>query len=322
VQDWIDFSRLGWKAFQDLCFAVTTEVLGQTVEYFLPQKDGGRDGTFAGRWKQSSDEIKGAFCIQCKHTSGTNNNLSSKTFLNQEGPKIERLVALKKCDAYILITNHSVTYKQKDDIEMGLKKIGVKHVRIFAKEWLTIQVQKNSKLRMMVPRIYGLGELATILDQNAAQQARLILSSMGDELQKFVITNAYKNAADAISEHGFVILLGAPATGKSTIAACLSLAALDRWKIETIKLAEPDDFLTYWAPAHEKRFFWIDDAFGATQLDLSHISKWNQILPHINAAHKSGYKFVFTSRDYIFEGAKNFLKQAVLPILFESQGCS
>ena len=319
MQDWIDFARLGWKAFQDLCFAVSTEVLGQTVEYFLPQKDGGRDGAFAGTWKQNSDELNGTFCVQCKYTSDTNKNLSSKTFLKQEEPKIRRLVHAKKCDAYILLTNCAVTHHQKDEIEVALKKTGVKHVRIFAKDWLTVQIQKNSRLRMMVPRVYGLGDLSAILDQNGAKQGHLILSSIKDELQKFVITHAYKNAAEAISDHGFVILLGAPATGKSTIAACLSLAALDRWKIETIKLPQPEDFLTHWAPGSDKRFFWIDDAFGATQLDLSQINKWNQLLPHINAAHKSGYRFVFTSRDYIFEGAKNFLKQAVLPILFESQ---
>jgi hypothetical protein len=90
VRDWIEFNRLGWKAFQDLSVAITTEVLGQTVEYFLPEKDGGRDGAFAGTWKDNGDEITGAFCIQCKHTSRPKQTLSSRALMKQEAAKIKR----------------------------------------------------------------------------------------------------------------------------------------------------------------------------------------------------------------------------------------
>jgi hypothetical protein len=95
VLDPIDFSRLGWKAFQDLGFAITTEVLGQTVEYFLPQKDGGRDGAFSGKWKNKGDDISGSFCIQCKYTSSNNKSLLARPFIEQEGRKIKRLVSEK-----------------------------------------------------------------------------------------------------------------------------------------------------------------------------------------------------------------------------------
>jgi hypothetical protein len=254
MADWIDFSRLGWKAFQDLAAAICTEVLGQTVEYYLPQKDGGRDGAFAGRWRSKADLMKGRFCIQCKYTAQANKNLSARTFLREEAPKIKKLVNAGKCDIYILLTNYSLTHQQRDLIEDSLAAVGVKHVRIFSKEWIVIQIQKTSRLRMMVPRVYGLGDLGAILEQNAVAQGQLILASMGDELQKFVITKAYRRAASALSDHGFVILLGAPAAGKSTIAACLSLAALDRWKHETIKIAGPSEFVQHWVPGPTKRF--------------------------------------------------------------------
>ena len=35
-----ELHTLGWKAFQDLCISVTSEVLGQTVQAFLPNNDG------------------------------------------------------------------------------------------------------------------------------------------------------------------------------------------------------------------------------------------------------------------------------------------
>lgn len=45
-----DLHLLGWHSFQQLCMAVASTVLGQTVETFLEGNDGGRDGGFKGTW--------------------------------------------------------------------------------------------------------------------------------------------------------------------------------------------------------------------------------------------------------------------------------
>jgi MoxR-like ATPase len=86
-----------------------------------------------------------------------------------------------------------------------------------------------------VPRIYGLGDLGQILDKRAYDQAQEILSSLGDDMNKFVITDAFRASARAIVEHGFVLLLGEPACGKSAIAAALALGALDEWNCFTAR---------------------------------------------------------------------------------------
>ena len=49
---------------------------------------------------------------------------------------------------------------------------------------------------------------------------------MRDDLAKVVITDAYRQAVKAIDKHGFVLIIGEPASGKSTIA---SLLAMGRW---------------------------------------------------------------------------------------------
>jgi hypothetical protein len=72
-------------------------------------------------------------------------------------------------------------------------------------------------------------------------------------------------------------------------------------------------------PHESKQFFWVDDAFGATQLDWQGTIRWNQVFPHIQAAVRRGAKTVFTSRDYIYRSARNFLKESALPVLHESQ---
>ncbi|WP_216074039.1 hypothetical protein, partial [Acinetobacter baumannii] len=76
-------------------------------------------------------------------------------------------------------------------------------------------------------------------------------------------TEAYRQALAALHEHGFVILLGDPASGKSTIAAILALGALDDGCLGALKINAPDQ-ISLWHPG-EKQFLWVDDAFGPNQ---------------------------------------------------------
>src|SRR5688572_3526269 len=100
-----ELHHLGWHDFQQLCLTITREVLGQTVESFLDSSDGGRDGAFTGRWKVGGQEaLTGAFVIQCKFTSKTNNRLKTSD-LTEEIEKAKRLVKQGHCDSYVLMTN-------------------------------------------------------------------------------------------------------------------------------------------------------------------------------------------------------------------------
>lgn len=47
---------------------------------------------------------------------------------------------------------------------------------------------------MLVPRVYGLGDLSQILDKRAYTQARAILESLREDLAKVVVTDAYRRA--------------------------------------------------------------------------------------------------------------------------------
>jgi hypothetical protein len=86
-----------------------------------------------------------------------------------------------------------------------------------------------------------------------------------------------------------------------------------------VKARDADDFVAASNPNEPKQLVWIDDAVGATHLDLQATLRLNSTFPHVQAAIRRGAKFVFTSRDYVYRNAKNFLKQSALPIMQESQ---
>ena len=310
---------LGWNSFQQLCLTVTREILGQTVESFLDSHDGGRDGAFTGEWTaKGQEDLSGPFVIQCKFKSRANYSLKASDLSNEIG-KAKRLVGKGICRSYVLMTNAGVAGDQAEKITERLKAVGVEHVRILGSTWINDQIRENKRLRMLVPRVYGLGDLSQILDERAYAQARSILDSMREDLAKVVITDAYRKSVDAIDNHSFVLLIGEPASGKTTVASLLSMAAIDKWNASILKLDHPDDVTAKWNPNEPSQFFWLDDAFGVTQYDETLVSRWNYLLARIPAMLPKGAKIVITSRDYIYNRARNSLKASTFPLLNESQ---
>ena len=311
--------NLGWHDFQQLCLTITREILGQTVESFLDSVDGGRDGAFTGTWKRTGqDDLSGPFVIQCKFTSRINHALR-KSDLSDEFEKAKKLVGLGLCDSYVLMTNAGLSGVGAGKIEALFKGVGVKHVVMFGSTWISQQISENKRLRMLVPRMYGLGDLSQILDERAYTQARTILESMREDLAKVVVTDAYRRAVDSINKHSFVLLIGEPAAGKTTIASLLAMAALDQWNTSTLKLDDPGKVAEHWNPDEPSQFFWLDDAFGVTQYEDFLVHRWNHILPQIRPMLRKGSKIVMTSRDYIYNRARKDLKESAFPLLKESQ---
>jgi hypothetical protein len=306
---------LGWKAFQDLCIALAEECLRRPVQNFLPGNDAGRDGAFVGRW-DGDDPAAGTSTIQCKFTSKPSN--LTLVVLGDELEKARALAKRRLAADYIILTNHAVSGASEIKIKEAFEKQGVGRCRVFGYDWIVRQVRSSPRLRMMAPRLYGLGDLNEFLDERAYAQAQLILSAMGNDLQRLVVTEAHRKSVRAISAHNLVLLLGAPAAGKSTIGASLVVGAADIWQCPTIKVTSPQELRERLAPG-DRQFFWVDDAWGNTQYQRQTSEAWNQVFPLMQAAIATGARFLITSRDYIWQAARNDLKFQALPILSKSQ---
>ncbi|MGE0113368.1 MAG: hypothetical protein AB7T07_00565 [Steroidobacteraceae bacterium] len=314
-----DLHRLGWNSFQQLCQTICREILGQTVESFLDSNDAGKDGAFAGTWIPAPGECyAGRFVIQCKFTAKPGHNLKLSD-IDDEVKKVRKLVKTGECDVYVLMTNAGISGAQTSKVKALLKKAGAGHVLVFGSTWINQQIREKKNLRVHVPRLYGLGDLSQILDERAYAQARAVLESMREDLAKVVITSSYAKAVEALNEHGFVMLIGEPAAGKTTVASMLAMAAADKWGSSVLKLNNPAKVDDRWNPEEPSQFFWIDDAFGIMQYESSLVHSWNHILPQIRTMLRQGAKIVMTSRDYIYKRARRDLKESAFPLLNESQ---
>ena len=212
------------------------------------------------------EDLHGTFVIQCKHTSRRNHVLKTSD-LTDEVEKARKLVERGLCDSYVLITNAGLSGTGDEEIKALFGAAGVKHVAAFGATWVNQQIRESKRLRMLVPRVYGLGDLSQILDDRAYDQAKAILESMREDLAKVVVTDAYRRAVDALDKYGFVLLIGEPAAGKTTIASMLAMAAVDQWNASMLKLDDPGKVVEHWNPHEPSQFFWLADAFGVQQYE-------------------------------------------------------
>lgn len=310
---------MGWHSFQQLCLSILRECLGQTVEAFLDVNDAGRDGAFGGTWQcRGGEALTGRFVVQCKFTKRPGYALTPSD-LSEEVAKVQRLVGQGRCDVYVLLTNAGVSGETDLKIKRMFASVGVANMLTLGLTWIEQQIRESKRLRMMVPRVYGLGDLSQILDERAYAQATAVLESMREDLAKVVVTESYRRAVHALDEYGFVLLIGEPAAGKTTIASMLAMASVDQWGASLLKLDHPKAVVDHWNPHEQSQFFWIDDAFGVTQYESGLVMGWNHVLPQVKSLLRQGCRVVMTSRDYIYNRARQDLKEGAFPLFRESQ---
>ncbi len=313
------FHTMGWKAFQDFCSTILTDICGQKVERYAIVRDLGMDAVIWGRHCQKEGfQGEGTFICQCKHTCNEGTTLT-KSIMDNELPKIRELAIKHGALSYIIMTNYSITGENADAIRQALVATGISSVTIWGSDRLASFVIDSPRLRMLVPRVYGLGDLSFILDERQLAQSKALLNVLKDDLSKFVRTSAYLKSGEALSKQGFVLLIGEPGAGKTTIASMLVVHAIDHWKCEPFHLSNADEFFTHWNPDNPKQIIWIDDAFGVTQFESSLTSGWNRAFPKMSAAINKGLKVIFTSRDYIYARAIREIKTGAFPLLSNSQ---
>ena len=308
---------LGWKAFQDLCAQVCAEALDTTVSVYREAQDGGQDAVFLTR----SAGQRGApmeATVQCKFSSKAGLRLRASD-IESELVTVRELVTAGRAKVYYLITSLGVDAPIAAEIRGKLIKVGVAEPHVLGREWLTQQIRSSARLRALVPRVYGLGDLSTILDERCAQQTQALLGHLRPGLRVYVPTAAHRSAVRILSKHRIVLLLGAPASGKSMLAAILATTAIDGEGHECLKCDGPLELASRWNPHEKNRLYWVDDAFGPNQLRPDFVDGWISAMPKVKTAIEHGNRFILTSRSHIWFGAKPKLGTRNLPVLMDGK---
>jgi hypothetical protein len=284
-------------------------VLGRPVEVFREAQDGGQDAVFLVPSGMDAPPIG---TVQCKHTSDAGKALKVGD-LKAEIDNIKELVTAGQADTYAFMTNMSVDAPVAAEMRAKLRELGVRKPHILGRQYIVRVIRSSARLRALVPQVYGLGDLTSVIDERLSEQSRALLDSWIPKLRTYVPTQAHRNAVHAIAEHGVVLLLGNPSSGKSAIGAVISTIASENPDSTVLALTSPRDFETGWNPNDPGRFFWIDDAFGSNVLRNDYLQDWTSAFAKVRAAIAHGNRFLLTSRKHIYEAARLRLGQRNLP---------
>src|SRR3546814_4062338 len=126
------------------------------------------------------------------------------------------------------MTNAEIAGRTRVALEKRLRAAGVDQSLVLQSGWLEEQIRTSKRLRILVPQMYGLGDLTQILNSRAYAQARAVLDSMSEDMRKVVVTRSYPFAAEAIDQHQFVLLIGEPVSGQTAIAPMLAMTSTDQ----------------------------------------------------------------------------------------------
>ncbi|WP_316173610.1 MULTISPECIES: hypothetical protein [unclassified Bradyrhizobium] len=276
------------------------DVLRTPVEVFREAHDDGQDAVLNSK---NARGVEQPTTVQCKFSAVASRTLKPSDLAIEE-EHIEELTRAGLSDRYILMTNMSVSAPAAVKVRKRLRELGVKRPHVFGKEFLTRVIRGSSKLRALVPLVYGLGDLSIILDDRRAKQAKAVLGHLQSSLRTYVTTAPHVKAVRSLAKHKIVLLLGDPATGKSTIAAVLATVAADNPRHRCFKADGPIELMANWNPDEGGALYWIDDAFGPNQLRQDFVDAWITMMPKVQAAIVGGNSFVLTSRRHIYEAAK------------------
>jgi energy-coupling factor transporter ATP-binding protein EcfA2 len=296
---WKDLAlhTIGWKAFQDLCGQICEVLFNAPTESFRETGDQGLDG-FLYLGKNSLPTI-----LQCKYSS-VPGRTAALSDLTQEDEKIKYLINQGNTESYIFMTNCSLSADMANKYRSHLREMGFSKPHILGKQYIIRAIRSSNKLRALVPQVYGLGDLSAIMDARKAEQTAAILGHWKSTLHSYVPTRSHRSAVEALMEHGIVLLLGNPATGKSTLAAVLTTLASESEKGRRFKVSGAKQLMQIWNPNEKDGFYWVDDAFGANQLRDEYVGDWAEGFEDLAVALNAGNKFVLTSRRHIYMAAK------------------
>src|SRR3546814_7821207 len=135
-------------------------------------------GAFRGVWvPMPGITLYGRFVMQCKFSSRPGRRLSIAD-LESDIVKVQALAREGMCDAYLLMTNAGMSGRTRVALEKRLRAAGVDQSLVLQSGWLEEQIRTSKRLRMLVPQMYGLGDLTQILDSRSEEHTSELQSLM------------------------------------------------------------------------------------------------------------------------------------------------
>jgi len=303
-----NLDKLGWFNFEQLIGCLLRNIIGPGLSVFSGSNDEGRDATFSGnvRFPSNKDATKGEWIFQVKHRQWEARGVANvrSELKSTLGKELEKVCEKHnhQCDFYVFITNCPLTASNKDyllaiinsqdTIETGF---------VFGEADIEQLLDVHPKVVRAFPQIMGIGQLRELVNWGIGQRSLSYLRQVQEELDTFVVTDAYLKALELLSEQHFCVISGAPKMGK-TCASNAIAASFAANNFSIVDVRSQQDFFDS-LDENEYQFFICDDVFGDISLNAERRDDWSRSLSSLLRSLGKKHRLLWTARTYIFKEA-------------------
>jgi len=326
-----DLESLHWDEFERLVKFYLKDVVGEGVWTFDGSKDKGRDAAYHGSansFPSRAAPWKGDWMFQAKHRT-----LRSSTLHQVEDKLIASLsVELNKifkkyhfqCDNYVYITNLNVSNQFREEADKAFEEFctenGFQSKRFHVIDYkdLDVFIARNPYVRHEFPSLLSYVDIGSAFLRKEDTKNKGYIISARKNIHTFVSTKQYVDCIQRVSGESLLILSGDQKSGKTSIIEAISLCFLEEGDYKPYFIRNTNEFFTiasYLDPS-ERAVFICDDIFGKHELDQGKLEDWTDYFESVMGIVSENYKFIFTTREYIFN---EFVNKSGLRSLFPQE---
>jgi hypothetical protein len=328
-----NLENLHWKEFEQLVIFYLKEVIGEGTWSSDGSKDSGRDAEFKGtanEYPSKTSPWKGNWIFQVKHrTTKSSTSLKAEQGLLRDLSKELKKIFVKhrfKCDNYIYVTNLNVSNNFRtqaaavfsDFFKASFPKRSKCNFAVLEYKDLEPHIDKSPFLKRAFPPLLTFNDLETVFLKKEETRNKGYLRSATKGMRRFVSTHHYTACVDILASSHFLMLVGDPKSGKTTIVEALALAFLEEGGFKPYFIRNTDEFFTITAylPPNENALFICDDIFGKHELETGKLTDWTDYFQSVLGSVDEHHRFVFTTRKYIYQ---EFARKSGLATLFPGE---
>jgi hypothetical protein len=315
-----NLENLTWQEFEGLSSFYLKKLIGAGLIIFDGSQDMGRDAAFSGtanEYPSHSAPYSGDWIFQVKHRITKSRTIAQveKELLRTLSGELEKIFKKHNflCNNYLYITNLNVSNLFRDRANLVFsefcQKNAIDNCYFGVLEYKDFEVflSNNPHARYAFPSLLAFTDLENIFLRKEEFKNKGYIKYAREEIKRFVSTNHYLEAYKRILDYNFLMLVGNPKSGKTSIVEALALVFLENSDYKPYFIHNTDEFfnvLAYLSP-NEGALFICDDIFGKHELDQSKLQEWTDYFQSVMGLVETNRKFIFTTCQYIYEEFAN-----------------
>lgn len=334
-----NLNDLHWQQFEIFSFQCLQRLVSTAIQFLDGGNDRGRDIIYEGVSLNFQPSWNGKWIFQMKHKTLSSNDQtkSINTLVSALKDELFKVHVKEKIkfDNYILVTNLTVTSTFQDKAQFIFSEfceahnLKDKNFLIFGYRHFESCIDANNSLKWIFPNILSHPDfqllISSISDSIVENRNQGWFNSISKYRKYFIYTKFYDEASSKLENYHAILLSGPPKGGKTFNAEMLVFNYVGEKAFKPIKIDDPEEIERFYRQEFNQIFL-CDDAFGSHRLSCANADEWNRKIVGILSLANDKHKFVFTSREHVFNAfrnyATNFKGNYLEKIIVNNQGLS